>query len=274
MPTREFWWVAAGVIFTALLAVISHWVVHSSGGTTFVIVVLSTIGVLLLRIGADLLNPKNPAMENLRESLKGLEGITSGILRELDEIKKALSYLTERAVPQPEIVHDMKAALDRAAGMQRDAKNHICAVWAAVPYGDELRSYYEETTSIGVPTRRLINITTISVNDIVDHMQRSWEALWSGKYQVFFTTALTYEMLIVDGEEAAYFHFPAYSFACSFIRHDERLFVNGVQAEWDAVRGDSTPFIPRNFSRDFDESAICNWLNQLKEHLTKREDKQ
>lgn len=133
----------------------------------------------------------------------------------------------------------------------------------SLPPGKILKDYFTTTLAKDIYTRRIVSIGKSNTVDVLlDHIREQWGRLISGKYKIFITRPLAYEMLIVDNQEAAYFHFSGGGIACIFLYSNDNRFVNGVRSEWDELLADATEFISTAFGEDFDEEQIRQWLQK------------
>lgn len=177
----------------------------------------------------------------------------------MDELSTKIDLITRA---YPEVLTDVTLALDRARAMQTDAELAIYAMWTVVQYDESLKEYFEKTLSSGIYTRRLIDIKTISSNDILDHLEKYWTLIWEGTYEVYFVDRISYEVIVVDHKDAAIFHYPARGFGCLLIKHGSPAFVTCVEGEFEILRENSTRLPAKELGRNFNRTEVEKWLEK------------
>jgi hypothetical protein len=248
----DFWFFVAGIFASIAVCALTLWRGFDEADSA-IMVFLTVVFTILMRIDVALI------------------GKTAAIPASIDATQTNVTYIkrhTEQLVrltaTQPELLTDISSALERAKSIQNRADIQVDAVWGPFPPGNVLDDYYKTTLTEDIYTRRIISISkSNTVEVILDHIREHWAVLVSRNYKIFVTRPLAYEMLIVDNEEAAYFHFPGGGIAVIFIRSNENRFVNGVRSEWDKLLTDTTEFPATDFGKDFDEAAIKRWLQEM-----------
>jgi hypothetical protein len=253
----DFWYIiVAGLVVLAVFA-LSAWI-GADPSQRLLHVLLTILFGVLVRIAAALIGPKSLVPARL-----------GSIHEVISHTQRDVAHLVRQASAQPELLTDIESALERARSMHDSADILIDAVWGAFPPGKVLDNYFEITLAKDIFTRRIISIgKSNTVEVILKHIRDHWARLVSKKYKIFITRPLPYEMLIVDNEEAAYFHFPGGGIAGIFIRSNDNRFVNGVRSEWDGLLEDASEFLATEFGENFDEVTIRQWLQERADAYT------
>jgi len=149
-------------------------------------------------------------IEMFFELLTRMSDLSTNIAKISENSSAILSELRKVTETRPEIVMgpQVSTALVRARTMQLNATSAIYAMWTVFPYDEDLKKYFEETLRKGIYTRRLIDIETVPLDSIMDHVERYWDLIWKGLYEVYFVEKVYYEAIVVDHKEAAIFHYP------------------------------------------------------------------
>ena len=120
-----------------------------------------------------------------------------------------------QALRGPEIVYEFDDALKRARRLQNSASTSVHAMWALLPYDDELRSYFRETLAAGPFTKRVIAANNVSKADLMDHISESWAHLASGRYEIYVVHECNYEAMVIDKKRAGLFLTPSAALAAA-----------------------------------------------------------
>ena len=250
--SRDFWFLIVGIFASAAVFGLTAWLGLEIADAT-ILAFLTAVITALLRI-----------IEALIGKTAAIPASIDAMQNNVTHIKQHTEQLVRLTATQPELLTDISSALERAKSIQNRADIQVDAVWGAFPPGNVLEDYYKTTLTKDIYTRRIISISeSNTVEVILNHIKEHWAVLVSRNYKIFITRPLAYEMLIIDNEEAAYFHFPGGGIAVIFIRSNENRFVNGVRSEWDRLLLDTTEFPTTNFGKDFDEAAIKRWLQEM-----------
>ena len=109
-------------------------------------------------------------------------------------------------------------ALLRARNLQGGASQRVDAMWTLLPYDEELRKYFAETLSdTRLFTRRIVAARTVGRDDLLDHIDKSWQYLAGGSYEIFLVRECNYEALMVDNKIAGLFFYSAIGYGTLFL---------------------------------------------------------
>lgn len=128
-----------------------------------------------------------------------------------------------------EVLLDVDDALHRARALQNPARDSVLAMWTLFPYDKALKEYFRKTLASGLYTHRLIALSPPAIDDIGDHLWESREHILAGSYRVDLVHNVSYEVLIVDHEVAAMFHYPGRGIGCLFATHNDQMFVRVME---------------------------------------------
>lgn len=168
-------------------------------------------------------------------------------------------------VPTYEIFLDQGRALRKADQLVKGG-DVVWAMWTAMSYTKELQDYYRDTMSGLHSTLRIIDLE-IELTDIRDHLKENWEALRSVRYEVYFIRRLDFELLLVDYKKAGVFLSagPGYGY---LVLAGEGEIAGCVRGMLDQVRTVSTAFPANEFSSEFDEEKVLEWLRKARGETT------
>ena len=167
---------------------------------------------------------------------------------QLAEVPKAPTY---------EIFPEQGRALRKANQLVKGG-DVVWAMWTAMSYTKELQDYYRDTMSGLRSTLRIIDLE-IELADIRDHLKENWAALRSERYEVYFIRRLDFELLLVDYKKAGVFLSagPGYGY---LVLTGEGEITGCVRGMLEQVRRGSTAFPAAEFSSEFDEEKVLEWL--------------
>ncbi len=162
-----------------------------------------------------------------------------------------------------EVLLDVDDALHRARALQSPARDSVLAMWTLFPYDKALKEYFRKTLSSGLYTHRLIAVSAPAIPDIADHLWESREHILAGTYRVDLVHNASYEVLIVDHEAAAMFHYPGRGIGCLFATHNDQMFVRVMENIFHVLSEEGTqlPTEPLQATQADLVSWLHTWVN-------------
>lgn len=163
-------------------------------------------------------------VEVLDSELKLLRELTTELKAVVLEQFQALATLSEMEVSYGDV-----DALERARRLHASASKSVEAMWTLVPYDDALKDYFSETLAEKIYTCRLVATQTVSRSDLLDHIERSWDYLAAGTYEIYVVSECHYEALVVNHDNAGLFFYSNRGYGSCFLSSKRPDFVQVVQ---------------------------------------------
>jgi hypothetical protein len=211
----------------------------------------------------------------LRSMPRRLSDEIGALVRELEPLKKTVATLDAAVAEQlraltdlreMEIFYEKDDALIRARRLQSSASQGVDAMWTLIPYDDALRQYFAETLRERIYTSRIVSASNVPLEHLLDHIDKSWEYLAAGTYQLHLVRECNYEALIVDHTTAGLFFYSSQGYGSCFMSSSSGRFVQvvgGLIA--DLKRPDGRIPIERDAPKDLDR--IRTWLDSYYQGL-------
>ncbi len=171
-------------------------------------------------------------------------------------------------------LHDMQVffnkeeALLKARNLQVSAAENVEAMWTLVPYDDALKSYFAETLSTKRYTRRIVAARTVNRDDLLDHIDQSWEYLAGGSYVLHLVRECNYEALIVDHTVAGLFFYSSEGYGSCFMESSSTKFVQVVRGLYMGYLDDADGRVPIKVRDHKDIDRIAAWLDDFYKTLS------
>jgi len=120
------------------------------------------------------------------------------LIRQIRNIESKAMPLALTLPPDIEMVNGEKEVLDFLNKHKRQTKDEYCAMWITDEYDRKsLTKYYSEEAKIGIDNIiRLINTKFLDKDAIRDHIMMFKDDICSGKYSIFSTAHMDYEIAI------------------------------------------------------------------------------
>jgi len=183
----------------------------------------------------------------------------------LNESIQALSIIRAEVFRATE-----RDTLESARRLQEKATRRIAAMWTVMHYSDVLGEYLERTTNDFVQgdqsraIQRIIDLEN-DLDEIEDHLRRTWAAVCGNQYEVAFAGHIELEMLIIDDRRAALFLQPGRGYDCVHLEGEDPGFVAVVGRSFQQVWSKAAT-LPRNLiTQEPDWGQLHQWLAQEKE---------
>ena len=127
-----------------------------------------------------------------------IEKCKKEIVRQIKSIESKALPLPLMLPPDIEMVTGEKEVLDLLNKHKKQIKDEYCAMWITDEYDREsINKYYSEESKIGINNIiRLINTKTIDKDRIIDHVMMFKDDICAGRYIIFSTTHVDYEIAI------------------------------------------------------------------------------
>jgi len=201
-----------------------------------------------LEVLADELRPLNAAVGDLSTNVADLS----------DTVDQQVQILTD--LHGMEVLFDHQEALTRARSLQDDAERSIAAMWTNVPYDETLQQYFADTLAKSPYSVRIVAADSVSRDDLLDHVEKSWNHLAAGKYEIYLVQECSYEALVIDRSTAALFIYSDKGYGSCFLSSPTKQFVDAVEGLIDSLRK-SERRLPtgRNGSKDLSE--VKAWID-------------
>jgi len=147
------------------------------GNTIALIVIVDTIILLW-----QLYNLVDQSMTELKNRADDEERLFNEMIKEWGISTIAMEEIACRG----------EQVLAVAEKLQKDARK-VYAIWARMPYDKTLKKYFEDSITNDVEIIRYIDITQVSIEDILDHVLNFWDR---ETYTIAFVSNLQFEMLL------------------------------------------------------------------------------
>jgi hypothetical protein len=158
---------------------------------------------------------------SLSRQLKALKAEIPELRSKLDVLDGRLTDLRET-----KIFYDKDDGLAEAQRLQQLAQESIETMWTLVDYDWSLKDYFAKT--LALPNRytvRIVAAKTVSREDLLDHIEASWQYLAGAKpsYELHIIRECNYEATIADhGQAAGLFFYDKRGFGSFFISSGRR----------------------------------------------------
>lgn len=196
---------------------------------------------------ADELRPLNASVTELSANVGELSDTVNDQVRALTDLHGM------------EVLFDHQDALARARSLQNDAERSITAMWTNVPYDETLQQYFSETLARSPYSVRIVAADSVSQEDLLDHIEKSWSHLATGKYEIFLVQECSYEALVIDRSTAALFIYSEKGYGSCFLSSPTKEFVDAVEGLIDSLkRSERRLPVGRNETNDLSE--IRTWI--------------
>jgi hypothetical protein len=201
-----------------------------------------------LELLADELRPLNTSVAELSVNVGELS----------DTVNQQIQALTD--LHGMEVLFDHQDALVRARALQADAQRSITAMWTTVPYDDTLQQYFEETLATSPYSVRIVATESVSQSDLLDHVEKSWDHLSAGKYEIYLVQECNYEALVIDRSTAALFIYSERGYGSCFLSSPTKEFVDAVEGLIDSLKK-AERRLPTGRNETSDLDAVKEWVN-------------
>jgi hypothetical protein len=202
-----------------------------AGVATYTIITEYTLERLPGRLAKELsvieekLPPLEQRLTEMTNQLAELSGAVAGQLRELIDLHGM------------EMLFDQGQALEKARRLQDNATLSIDAMWTFLPYDDGLQTYFDETLEEGRPyTRRVVAARHVERDQLLDHIDRTWDRLAANTYEIFLVHDCNYEALVLDRATAALFIYSDRGYSSCFLSSPAKQFVDAVEGLVESLR--------------------------------------
>jgi hypothetical protein len=159
-----------------------------------------------------------------------------------------------------ELVYELDDALRRARKLQESATTSVLAMWALLPYDEDLQTYFADTLQKCPFTRRVIATSNVARADLVDHIQRCWEHLSAHRYEIYVIRHINYEAMVVDHKRGGLFFNSERGFGSGYISVNTEQFGHMVEGLIDGliVHGER---LPVSRGAELEIATVKKWLD-------------
>jgi len=200
--------------------------------------------------------------------------IVSDIL--LLQMKHYHVFSTQSAVTKKEqarLYYKRDETLREAYNTQAHATSQINTMWTQMPLDAKLKDYFNrtllESSGKGIHTTRLIDVSHVTVEEILEHIDDAWSFLENLRYKIVLVADAPFEMLFTDPGvgEGVFFQTPkrneevTLTIACS-----EEEFYGKLSQMFQLTMESSRTFRAADFP-DHDKNKIEVWLEKKKAEL-------
>jgi hypothetical protein len=162
-----------------------------------------------------------------------------------------------------EILFTETRVLEKAKALQADAEHRIEVMWTVLPYDKALKHYFAETLSDdgGPHTSRIVAARTVKEDYLIDHIEKAWERLAEGKYEIYLVYYCNYEVVIADGKRAGLFIYSKRFESCCMSSPDGR-FVDTVAGLVQGLKqtGQKLP-VPEGGAKEEHLANVKQWVH-------------
>lgn len=218
-----------------------------TGMVTYVAVTELTLRRLPSRVASQVAVLREE-LSAVSTQMNALNGVVAEQLRTLTNLREFETF------------YDQDDALVKARALQSSASKSVQAMWTLVPYDEALTEYFAETLAAGIYTSRIVSTHAVSAEHLLDHIDRSWEYLAAGTYDLHLVRECNYEALVVDHGTAGMFFYSSKGFGSCFMSSTSAGFVQVVEGLIHGLkRPDWQLPIEANSPKDLD--TIRDWVD-------------
>jgi hypothetical protein len=238
-PKTRFWsWLYEFLIraVPAGIGVFTFWLAASTKNNSaglkdliqFLIAVVAGLSAYI--ISYELLIRKLPSVirTDLTVLTKNLEGLNNQIIELQGSLATQLATIESLRRFQ-KVEFQIAAALTSARALQNEATQSVSAMWTQHQYDQELKDYFAETLSkSGIQTERVVDVLTVKLDDLLDHIRLSWPHLVAGSYVIYITKIVEFESILIDHHKAGLFIYSAPGYGTCYLSSDDKSFTDLV----------------------------------------------
>ncbi len=174
------------------------------------------------------------------------------------------------------IFYKKEDVLREAMAVQSHARNLINTMWTQMPLDNKLKEYFNHSLSEAggkdIHTTRLIDISRVPLQEILEHIDDAWSFLENLTYRIVFVTDAPFEMLFTDAGEGVFFQTQKSNTVTPVT-----LAISCSEEEFYAKLFEMFQNVSMNRSREFrasdfpghDNEKIGDWLKKVKTELQK-----
>lgn len=139
------------------------------------------------------------------------------------------------------VAFEPERALVYARDLQSQARQSVSAMWTQTPYDDDLKDYFADTLGKNVHTIRVVDTSTVSLTDLIDHIRRTWDYLSAGSYEIYLVREVGFEAMLVDHDSCALFIYPKVNMECCYISSRDKNFIWVTHNLFQRMQSDRLP---------------------------------